>query len=172
MRRADCEMKPSPRHSKCGRTSNTSASALQRRQVAFPGDDAAVLVLDLGHARRELSQHHHQRLQNIERLESRYGDRAAVIAGDEFVGPAADDRRNVPRPDETVQPHVGRIEDGANRRNDRDVVAKHREVRHAQRPGRSSVSAVEGAVVSKPMAKNTTLRSGFCWAIFRASSGE
>ncbi len=37
---------------------------------------------------------------------------------------------------------------------------------------RFSVSAVEGAVVSKPMAKNTTSRSGFCFAIRRASSGE
>ena len=37
---------------------------------------------------------------------------------------------------------------------------------------RLSVSAVEGAVVSKPMAKNTTSRSGFCLAIRKASSGE
>ena len=37
---------------------------------------------------------------------------------------------------------------------------------------RLSVSAVEGAVVSKPMAKNTTARSGFCLAIRSASSGE
>ena len=37
---------------------------------------------------------------------------------------------------------------------------------------RLSVSAVDGAVVSKPMAKNTTSRSGFCLAIRSASSGE
>ena len=37
---------------------------------------------------------------------------------------------------------------------------------------RLSVSAVEGAVVSNPMAKNTTCRSGFCLAIRSASSGE
>jgi hypothetical protein len=37
---------------------------------------------------------------------------------------------------------------------------------------RRSVSAVEGAVVSKPMAKNTTSRSGFALAIRSASSGE
>jgi hypothetical protein len=36
----------------------------------------------------------------------------------------------------------------------------------------SRVSAVEGAVVSKPTAKNTTARSGFSKAIFRASKGE
>ena len=37
---------------------------------------------------------------------------------------------------------------------------------------RSTVIAVDGAVVSKPMAKNTTRLSGFCRAIFSASSGE
>jgi hypothetical protein len=36
----------------------------------------------------------------------------------------------------------------------------------------SRVNAVEGAVVSKPTAKNTTLRSGLSTAIFKASSGE
>ena len=34
------------------------------------------------------------------------------------------------------------------------------------------VMAVDGAVVSKPMAMNTTRRSGFCRAIFSESSGE
>ena len=37
---------------------------------------------------------------------------------------------------------------------------------------RLSVNAVEGAVVSNPMAKNTTSRSGFSLAIRSASSGE
>ena len=37
---------------------------------------------------------------------------------------------------------------------------------------RFRVSAVEGAVVSKPIAKNTTSRSGFSRAMRRASSGE
>ena len=37
---------------------------------------------------------------------------------------------------------------------------------------RFSVSAVEGAVVSKPIAKKTTSRSGFSRAMRRASSGE
>ena len=37
---------------------------------------------------------------------------------------------------------------------------------------RLSVSAVDGAVVSKPIAKKTTSRSGFCLAIRSASSGE
>ena len=37
---------------------------------------------------------------------------------------------------------------------------------------RFSVSAVDGAVVSKPIAKNTTSLSGFSFAIRSASSGE
>ena len=37
---------------------------------------------------------------------------------------------------------------------------------------RSSVTAVEGAVVSKPMPKKTTCRSGFSRASFSASIGE
>ena len=37
---------------------------------------------------------------------------------------------------------------------------------------RLSVSAVDGAVVSNPIAKNTTSRSGACLAIRSASSGE
>ena len=37
---------------------------------------------------------------------------------------------------------------------------------------RMRVSAVDGAVVSKPMAKKTTSRSGFSRAMRRASSGE
>ena len=37
---------------------------------------------------------------------------------------------------------------------------------------RFRVSAVEGAVVSKPIAKKTTSRSGFALAIRSASSGE
>ncbi len=35
-----------------------------------------------------------------------------------------------------------------------------------------TVMALGGAVVSKPMPKNTTWRCGFSWAVFRASSGE
>ena len=37
---------------------------------------------------------------------------------------------------------------------------------------RTSVTAVDGAVVSKPMAKNTTCLSGLSIATFSASSGE
>ena len=64
-------MKPSPRHSKCGRSSKTSAMHLERAQVALVGDDALVLVLDLAAALGELAQDHVDRLQDVERLEAR-----------------------------------------------------------------------------------------------------
>ncbi len=68
----------------------------------------------------------------IERLEACDDDRLAVVARDELVGPAAGDRRDVARTDETVDPHVGRVEDRADRGHDRDVVTEHREVADAQ----------------------------------------
>ena len=43
------------------------------------------------------------------------------------------------------------------------------------RPRRSAMTtviALAGAVVSNPIPKNTTCRSGFCWASRTASSGE
>ncbi len=40
------------------------------------------------------------------------------------------------------------------------------------RAARSMVIAVDGAVVSNPIAMNTTCLSGFCRAIFSESSGE
>ena len=48
-------MKPSPRHSKCGRSTNTSASASSALDVALLRDDALVLVLDLAAALGELA---------------------------------------------------------------------------------------------------------------------
>ena len=50
-------MKPSPRHSKWGRSSNTSAIA-SSAAVALVGHHARVLVLDLAAALAELAQDH------------------------------------------------------------------------------------------------------------------
>ena len=51
-------------------------------------------------------------------------------------------------------------------------LAKTKKFRIPSLRARSSVSAVEGAVVSNPIAKKTTSRSGLSRAIFSASSGE
>src|SRR5215217_5521075 len=84
--------------------------ALQCREVAFPGDDPAVLVLDLAAALVELSHEHEDGLQEVEWLESRNHTRLAVILGHELVWPAADDRRDVPWPDKGIEAQVRGVE--------------------------------------------------------------
>ena len=81
----------------------------------------------------ELAQHHDDGLQNIERLEAGDGNRLVFVFRDPLIGAAADDRGHVARPDEGVEPHVGRIENGADRGNDRDVIAEHRKIVDALR---------------------------------------
>ena len=49
---------------------------------------------------------------------------------------------------------------------------KTEKFRRPSEAARSSVMAVDGAVVSKPIAMKTTRLSGFCRAIFSESSGE
>ena len=84
----------------------------------------------------------------------------------------ADHRRDVTRRDERVDPSARRVEERLQRRHDRDVVAEDAEVAAVRLRARQSVSAVAGAVVSKPIAKKTTSRSGFARASSSASSGE
>ena len=67
-------------------------------------------------------------MQQIERFEPGNGDRLAVMPGNEVVGPRADHHADVTRPDKSVQPQVWRIENRLDRWNDRDVIAKQREV--------------------------------------------
>ena len=57
------------------------------------------------------------------------------FCGDPLVRTAADDGGNVARADESVQPHVGRIQNRADRGDDGDVIAEHREVADALRLG-------------------------------------
>src|SRR4051794_18744313 len=101
---------------------------LERAQVALVGHDAAVLVLDLAATLLQLAEDHHERLQDVERLEARHHERLAVVRGDELERPRADHGRHVPRPDEAVEPQVRRVEQRAQRRQDRDVVAQAAEV--------------------------------------------
>ena len=99
---------------------------LERAQVALLGDDPGVLVLDLAAAGAQLAQDHQDRLQDVERLEPRDHDRAAIVGWDEAKRPRADDRADVAGADEAVEPQVGRLEQRAQRRHDRDVVAHAR----------------------------------------------
>ena len=148
-------------------------------QIAVAGDRADILVLDLGAALVELAHQHQDRLQDIDRLEAGDRDRLAVLLGEELVGLAADDDRDMRRPEEAVDldgaelAHRRRLEDRGDRRRGEHVIAEHRE--SSSRPflaAASIASAVGGVVVSKPMAKKITSRSGLACASFTASSVE
>ena len=121
-------MKPSPRHSKCGRSSKTSRHHLERAQVALVRHHAPVLVLDLTATLRQLPEDHLDRLEHVERLEARDHDRPAVVGGYELERPRADHRADVAGTDEAVEAQVGRVEQCTKRRHDRHVVAHAREV--------------------------------------------
>ena len=140
--------------------------------VAAFSDHPRVLVLDLAATLPDLGEQHGDGVEDVERLEPRRDQRQAVFGGHEAVGALADDGRDVPGPEEAVEAQVRGLEDGAQRRDDRDVVGEDGEVRDLPRPASSSVSAVDGAVVSNPTAKKTTSRSGFSVATRRASRGE
>ena len=101
---------------------------LQRPRVALVAHDPGVLVLDLAAALADLGQQHGDGLEDVERLEPGGHQRLAVLLGHEPVGPVADDGRHVARAEEAVEAQVGRLEDGLDRRDDRDVVAEDLEV--------------------------------------------
>ena len=100
----------------------------QRPRVALLADDPRVLVLDLAAALADLGEQHGDGLEDVERLEAGRHQGQAVLGRDEAVGPLADDRRDVPGPEEAVEAQVGRLEDGLEGRDDRDVVGEHAEV--------------------------------------------
>ena len=127
-----CEMKPSPRHSKWGRSSKTSASTCEGARVAFVANDTRVLVLDLAPALADLREEHDDRLQDVERLEpGRH--QAACRTARARTGRAGCPTtvETWPGPEEAVEAQIGRLEDRLDRRDDRDVVAEHAEVRDA-----------------------------------------
>ncbi len=72
-------------------------------------------------------------MKQIERLESGNRNGFAVVTRDELVGPATDDRGDVARTDECIEPHVRRFENGLDGRNYRDVIAEYAEVLDAVR---------------------------------------
>ena len=111
------------------------ADRLRRHHVAVPRNHARVLVLHLGTALRQLHHEHVDGLQDVQRLESGHHHGLAVVTGDELVRPAADHRGHMPRPDETVEPQIRRVQDGLDRRDDRHVIAEHREVLQPLRRG-------------------------------------
>ena len=80
--------------------------ALQRWEIPFPGDDPAVLVLDLTASLGELPHDDVDRLQEVQWFKSGDDTGLAVILGHEFIGLAPDNHGDVPGPDEAVKPEV------------------------------------------------------------------
>ena len=165
-------MKPSPRHSKCGRSSNVSDISFSA-WVLPSGRTTRVYWFSTSQRPSRIccKQHVHRR-QDVQRLETRYHHWLSVHLGHEPVRPYPHHGGHVAGPEEPRQPQVGRLQDGLDRRDDRDVVAEDAEVRTPSARARTSVTAVDGAVVSNPTAKKTTWRSGLSTATLSASSGE
>ena len=93
-----------------------------------------ILILDGAAAGAQLLEEHGDRLQDVERLEPGDNDRQAVALRNPAIGMGPDHGRDVTRTDETVEPHVGRVENGLDRRQNRDVVAEHGEVQQSLVP--------------------------------------
>src|ERR1700733_1531374 len=104
---------------------------LERRAIAPPRHYPLILILDPGFARMQLPQKHNDGLEQIQRLEARGDDWLTFIPRNPLIRPTADHRRNVSRSNESVETHVWGIEDGADRRDDRDVIAEDREITDA-----------------------------------------
>jgi hypothetical protein len=102
---------------------------LQRSGVAVVVHDPLVLVLHLAATLVDLLEDHADGLQHVERLEARHDDRLLVVGGDELERPRTHHGRDVARADEPVESHVRRVEQRAQRRDDRHVAAHAREVR-------------------------------------------
>ena len=83
-----CEMKPSPRHSKCGRSSNVSDISFSAWVLPSVGHHPRVLVLDLAAALADLLQQHVHRGEDVQRLESGHHHRFSVHLGHEPVRPS------------------------------------------------------------------------------------
>ncbi|MPM94816.1 hypothetical protein SDC9_141964 [bioreactor metagenome] len=112
-----------------------------RLQVAVAVDSARELVFDFGAAFVDLADQHADRLHHVERLKPGDDHRLSVLLGEEFIGPAADDRRHVRRADEAVErhgtplTHFRRFEDAGDRRRRQHVAAEDREVLQTERGG-------------------------------------
>ena len=145
---------------------------LLRTHVAFARHGPRVLVFHFGAALLELPDGHAGCLPADPGLEAGDHDRHVVARGDRLVFAIAHDRAHVPRTEEALHAIVGRLQDAGDRRRHDHVRDQHGEIAEPCALACNTAMALAGAVVSKPMAKNTTFLSGFACAIFRQSSGE
>jgi hypothetical protein len=114
-------------------------------------------ILDLRFACLELFQQHDDALEHIDRFETGDNDRLPFVPRDPLLRAHPMMVGTVARPDERVDAHVRRIEDGANAGNDRHMIAGNGQIM-VPWPLPHQPKAVEGAVVSNPIAKKITSR--------------
>ena len=96
----------------------------ERFAIAFPRHHALVLIFDFATPSAELLQQHQDRFQDVERFESRDYHGPLECVGDELIGAAADHGGDVTGAKEPIEPQVGRIQNGVDGGDDRDVVAE------------------------------------------------
>ena len=97
----------------------------QRRRIAAFGNDAGILVFDFDATLFDLPQDHPDRLQDIERLEAGDDHRLAIESGDEVIRSGPDHHRDVARPEKTIEPEIGAVENCLDGGDDGDVIAEH-----------------------------------------------
>ncbi len=176
--RADRAPAPRPRHSKVSRSSNTRATISCALTIAVGRHRADIFVLDLGAALVDLAHQHQDRLHHVERLEAGDHHRLAVILrrkadrarcrSPSRHGPG----RRKPSMRHGVRAPRGLPEEPESRPASARGCRRRRNSSAPRLCAFRSAMAVGGVVVSKPMAKNTTLRSGSSRAMRKASSVE
>ena len=107
----------------------------QGGRIALGPHRAAVGIGRPRLARRHLLHQHLHRQQDVNRLEARRHHRDAIVVGQEVPRPQADDGGDMPRPDDAIQPHFARVEDGAHGRGRVFVHGVNREVGDAAGAG-------------------------------------
>ena len=135
-------------------------------------DRAHVLVFGLGAAFFELRHQHRDGLDQIHRLESAHHDGDPVLLAERLVFPIAHHRAHVARRNESLHAIGGRFEQQADGGRHQNVETSMEKFRRPSRLACKTAMALAGAVVSKPIPKNTTRRSGLARAILTASMGE
>ena len=112
-------------------------------------------------------------LEQIERLEAGDDDRDAKTVGEGLVFLVAHDRADVARPRGSLaRGYPGDARMAVIAGGTSTCETSTQKFLSPRRLACQTAMALAGAVVSKPIAKKTTLRSGFCCGDLQASSGE
>ena len=162
---------PMPRHLR-SQTSNTSANNFLREEIALEGDGANVLIFDFGAALLELGDEHEDGLKEIERFKTADDDGHAKFVDEIHVFLVAHDGANVAGTDEALHAIAGELRRARMAGGTRTCEASMEKFVRPSRLACQTAMALAGAVVSKPTAKKTTLRSGLARANLSASVGE